>query len=162
MSALDIVAEKAFDLVSQGASVSVRSSAGGAIARALPSGSSADEWGPWSDQELRQVYYEQDPVTTSAVEIDFTISYVISAAGQYIDRVYADTAVKCPTPFSLNARIEFRDAYLDSSGLDVAVIPFMVSVERSHPILGVVVSRASGILRGDGTSSFDPFYTIEA
>lgn len=157
-----MVAEKVFDLVSQGASVSVNSSVGGSIARALPSGSNAEDWGPWSNQELRQVYYEQDPVTTSAVEIDFTISYAISAAGQYIDRVYADTAVKCPTPFSLDARIQLRDAYLDSSGLEVAVIPFMVSVERNHPILGAVVSRSSGILRGDGRSSFDPFYTIQA
>ena len=112
---------------------------------------------------VAQVYFEQDPVTTAAVEIDFRISYKISAGQQYIDGVFADALVKVPTPYTLDARIDFRDPVPEESGgLEISAIPFVITVERSHPIFGVQSSRADGVLRGDGQSRFESFSSIAA
>jgi hypothetical protein len=164
MSVLESIVEKTFDLVTQNAKASVTSVSATKVACAFPKGSDPAEFGPWSNQELKQVSFEQDPVTTSGVEIDFRISYKTSAAGQYLDEVFVDSLVKVPVPFSLDARIDFRDLSLEqnSDGLEMAAIPFVVTVARSHPVFGAQSFRADGVLRGDGQSSFGTFNSISA
>lgn len=164
MSLLETILEKTFELVTKNASASVIAGVSTKVACAFPKGSDPGDFGPWSDQATKQVSFEQDPVTTSGVEIDFRITYKTSAAGQYLDEVFVDSLVKVPTPFSLDAKIDFRDAALSQNldGLEMAVIPFVVTVARSHPLFGVQASRADGILRGDGQSSFGTFESISA
>ena len=164
MSILETLTEKTFDIVTQNAKSSVTAGMTAKIACAFPQGEDPQSYGPWADQDLRQVYFEQDPVTTAAVEIDFRISYKTSAAGQYIDEVFVDTIVKVPIAYSLDARIDFRDASLGHNldGLEMASIPYVVSVVRSHPVLGIQSGRADGVLQGDGQSIFGTFQTIAA
>jgi len=108
--------------------------------------------------------FEQDVITTAAVELDFRFTWTSSAALQYVDDVFVGVLPSIATGYSLDASVEFRPPQLgaNSDGLEMARIPFIISVTRSHPLLGIKGFRAEGFVQGDGNGNIQVFQSIAA
>jgi len=160
MSALEPLIKPAFDLVRDGAVLDVKSEANvNRLAYALPQGTTYEEYAPWSSNlgVLRQVYYESEPVTGAPVELKFTVRWEYTVAQQYIENVDVDIRADIFTGYTLDASIQFSNPRtVDNAGLEMAQIPFKITVRRSHPVYGIKQSVMHGEIRGDGGGYLNP------
>lgn len=159
VSILEPLLKTAYDLLRDGATLNISSQGNNRLAYAIPAGSNYADYAPWNPTRgiVRQIYMEEEPVTTLQVEVKFAVTWEYTQAQQYIENVDLDVTADIPTTYTVDAAIEFTNPRMDeSSGLEMAVIPFKVNVNRSHPLYGIRQVVMHGEIRGDGTGYFNP------
>jgi hypothetical protein len=87
-------------------------------------------------------------------EVQFFMSWRISAARQYIIEAFLDKNIITLDPtVGLKIRVRFGNPSLFDSDLEAYEIPFIVEVEF-NPFLGSSSALYRGVIRADGTSTF--------
>jgi hypothetical protein len=129
------------------------------MAYAIPHGTEdtvVNDYGPWHGVELRQVFYEQSSLVGSVLaEIQLIMAWRFSEARQYIIEAYLDKKVLSLDPtVSVSMDVRFSQPNSYDSGLEAYEIPFVVNVDF-RPIGDRKTVRYTGVLRADGTGTFD-------
>lgn len=128
------------------------------MAYAIPPGTEttvAENYGPWHDVEMKQVFYEESSLLGSVLaEIQLILTWRYSEAQQYIIGAYLDKKVLALDPTasaSISVRFE-QPTYLDAAW-EAYEIPFTVTVVFD-PVGGNTTALFRGMMRADGTGSF--------
>jgi hypothetical protein len=130
------------------------------MAYAIPKGTEGtvvDSYGPWTDREIRQVFYRQSSIVGSVLaEIQLIMSWRVSSANQYIIEANLDKKVISLDPtVSVSINVHFNQPNPIANPLEAYEIPFNVSVDF-RPVGPNETAILKGVIRADGTASFDP------
>lgn len=129
------------------------------MAYAIPAdsvGTVVDAYGPWSDAEIREVFYKESSIFGSVLaEIQLIMTWRCSAAQQYIIEAYLTPNVISLDP-TADAKIgvRFDQPQNYDYNLEAYEIPFQITVQFD-PVGGDDTTVYRGRIRADGSGSVE-------
>jgi hypothetical protein len=115
-----------------------------------------ESYGPWSDAELRQVFYQESAIVRSVLaEVQLVLTWRCSQAQQYIVETYLTKRVISLDPTArLAIKVGFDNPTLYDTVLEAYEIPFSVEVDF-RPVGSSSTAIYRGTIRADGTGNFN-------
>jgi len=160
MSAAETILKTVFTVLSADNTIDVEvDNRGLGMAYAVPAGTAAtavDDYSPWSDAEVRQVFYRQSALGSTMAEVQLVLSWQYSGAQQYIVNVSVDKNATVAPSVKVGVRVSFFQPTPYTDDLEAYRIPFTVDVTFT-PLFGSETVSSKGYLQADGTGSFPPF-----
>jgi len=163
MSIAETILETVFKLFDGGDVAVTVDSRNLGMAYAIPSGqeqSVVEDFGPWTRCEMKQVFFRQGALGAPMAEVQFVLSWRVSAANQYIVEAFLDKNIITLDPtVGLALAIRFNQPELLDGDLESFKIPFQVEVtfKPLKGIGGTETRLSQGEIRADGTGSFPAF-----
>jgi hypothetical protein len=151
----------AFEVLKESGDVKINvDSRGLGMAYAIPQGEPGvvDNYGPWTDAEVKQVFYQQSSILGEVLaEIQLILSWRYSAAQQYIIEANLDKNAVISPGVQVDISVRFGQPSIYDNDLEAYCIPFHVEI-KFKPLIGdTQIFNSKGQIRADGTGTFPPF-----
>lgn len=161
MSIAETILKGIFTLMSTDSDVDVKvDNRGLGMAYGIPSGteqSAVNDYGPWSDASIKQVFYRQSALGSTLAEVQLILSWQCSSAQQYIINANLDKNVLTLDPtVNLGITVRFDQPELYDSELEAYRIRFTVEI-KFNPLLGMETEVSQGYIQADGSGVFPVF-----